>query len=193
MLARRLRSMVSLSPPSYLRPARPGLALEFDERPDGVAYTSVHGSLEVYLAPQELWNALLDFEGGPLTTEGLALPDRILPLSEVVTLWKTGLLMEGRPTSDRLIEPEDLFRVVPELPVHERILFSEAGQASVQLGFGVTQITFDEPDLLNFGRSLYTHRLGFLASEAPSWSGRSWERSVELLESLLAMGLLERM
>jgi hypothetical protein len=192
-LSRRLRLMSPIAPPRHLRPARPGLALEYEEGNESVAYTPVQGALDVHVASIDLWSALLAFEGGPLTEEGLKLPDRMLPAEDAIRLWKNGLLVEGGPVVARAVEPEDRLRVVPRLPIQERVLFSETGAATVEISAGSTELSFDEPELLRFGRTLYARRQGFVAAEAKEWSGRSWEQAAELLDGLLALGLLERL
>jgi len=64
--------------------------------------------------------------------------------------------------------------------------------ATVELKVGSTELCFDEPDLLTFGRNLFARRSGFMAEEAQQWSGRSWEQTAELLDTLVGMGVLER-
>lgn len=190
VLATRLRAIAERPLPQNLRPATPGVAFAYEEGTDHVAYTSA--AFDVHTAPIALWNALMAFEGGPLTDAGLALPGRVLSLTEAVELWKTGLLIEGKPIEEQAISPKDRLRVRGELPIRERILFSETGQATVEISIGVTEISFDEPDLLHFGRSFYARRQGFIAEEATAWSGRSWEQTAELLASLFSLGVLER-
>lgn len=113
-------------------------------------------------------------------------------MAEVNELWKSGLLVEGRTRGAEPVGPEDRLRVVPGLPIQERLLFTENGVATVELNVGATQLTFDEPELLGFGRALYARRLGFIAGEAQPWAGRSMEQTMELLDSLLNLGVLER-
>ena len=192
VLVRRLGAMAALQPPRHLRPARPGLELEYEEVSGAMAYISAQGSFEVSLAPTSLWDALSEFGGGPLTDAGLALPDRVMSLEEAVALWKEGLLVEGEPVAEEPMKPGDRLRFVAGLPKNERILFSESGVASIVLRVGSTELTFDEPDLLNFARTVYARYQGFVAEEAQVWSGRSWEETAELLESLLGVGVLER-
>jgi hypothetical protein len=111
-------------------------------------------------------------------------------------LWRAGVLMEGPISSSTPVRPTDRLRVAPHLELQERVSFSEAGQATVTLRVGAAEVDFDEPDLLLFGRTLAARRAGFDAGEATGWAREgqalTWERVAGMLETLVAMGVLER-
>ncbi len=68
------------------------------------------------------------------------------------------------------------------------------GNRELHIFFGVKEITLDEPDLLSFGETLLTQDQ-FMAASATGWSSGEpypWERVRELLEALLAEGILSR-
>jgi len=71
------------------------------------------------------------------------------------------------------------------------------GTAQLEVQCGTTRLTFDEPDLVAFGRNLVVHQNGFRAQDAEHWAdpGKTyaWEQVSELLDRLLAAGILQRM
>jgi hypothetical protein len=71
------------------------------------------------------------------------------------------------------------------------------GKLQLDVQCGTKRLTFDDPDLLAFGRNLVVHQNGFRAQEAEHWAdpGKTyaWEQVSELLDTLLAEGILQRM
>lgn len=71
------------------------------------------------------------------------------------------------------------------------------GKVQLDVECGTKELTFDDPELLAFGRNLVVHQNGFRAQDAVHWAepGKtySWEQVSELLDTLLAEGILQRM
>ena len=71
------------------------------------------------------------------------------------------------------------------------------GKVQLDVECGTKELTFVELDLLAFGRNLVVHQNGFRAQDAVHWAepGKtySWEQVSELLDTLLAEGILQRM
>jgi hypothetical protein len=71
------------------------------------------------------------------------------------------------------------------------------GKLQLDVQCGTKLLTFDDPDLLAFGRNLVVHQNGFRAQEAVHWAepGKpyAWEQVRELFDTLLAEGILQRM
>jgi hypothetical protein len=57
-------------------------------------------------------------------------------------------------------------------------------------------VVFDDPDLLRFGERLASVPGGFVAADATTWTvdggPHEWSRVSEVLDALLAEGMLER-
>jgi hypothetical protein len=70
------------------------------------------------------------------------------------------------------------------------------GKVQLDVECGTKELTFDDPELLAFGRNLVVHQNGFRAQDAVHWAepGKtySWEQVSELLDTLLAEGILQR-
>lgn len=84
------------------------------------------------------------------------------------------------------------------LPLRRRFTYeyetTPEGHQELHLFFGVKEISFDEPDLFSFGETLIQQEQ-FMAGSATTWSTGepySWERVRDLLETLLAEGILSR-
>lgn len=93
----------------------------------------------------------------------------------------------------------ELLRLSPAallaFPMHQRVieqvLKNDAGQDELFLFYGDQQISFDEPELFDFGKTL-AKQSRFIAGSATTWgAGYAWERVQELLEQLLEAGILE--
>lgn len=88
------------------------------------------------------------------------------------------------------IEPHDqLF-----LPLNKRVVVQYAaggdGARELHLYCGPKEVIFDEPELFGFGETLAKHA-SFIAGSAVQWtSGYDWPRVRELLEQLVAEGVL---
>ena len=71
------------------------------------------------------------------------------------------------------------------------------GKLQLDVQCGTKRLTFDDPELLAFGRNLVVHQNGFRAQDAVHWAdpGKTyaWEQVSELLDTLLAEGILQRM
>jgi Fe-S-cluster containining protein len=71
------------------------------------------------------------------------------------------------------------------------------GKLQLEVQCGTKQLTFDDPELLAFGRNLVVHQNGFRAQDAVHWAdpGKTyaWEQVSELFDTLLAEGILQRM
>jgi hypothetical protein len=92
------------------------------------------------------------------------------------------------------VEPhETLYLPLRRRSTREYVTTPE-GNRELHIFFGVKEITLDEPDLLSFGETLLTQDQ-FMAASATGWSSGEpypWERVRELLEALLAEGILSR-
>jgi len=88
------------------------------------------------------------------------------------------------------IEPQDqLF-----LPLNKRVVVQYAtgdeGVRELHLYCGPKEVIFDEPELFGFGEALAKHA-SFIAGAAVEWTvGYDWPRVRELLEQLVAEGIL---
>jgi len=71
------------------------------------------------------------------------------------------------------------------------------GKLQLDVQCGTKRLTFDDPELLAFGRNLVVHQNGFRAQDAEHWAepGKTyaWEQVSELFDTLLAAGILQRM
>jgi len=71
------------------------------------------------------------------------------------------------------------------------------GKLQLEVQCGTTRLTFDDPELVAFGRNLVVHQNGFRAQDAVHWAdpGKTyaWEQVSELFDTLLAEGILQRM
>jgi hypothetical protein len=68
---------------------------------------------------------------------------------------------------------------------------SESGEMEIHLEYGEREISFDEPAFFGFAEGLATHSR-FLARDAMQWGdGYDWSSVKELLETLLAEGILQ--
>lgn len=71
------------------------------------------------------------------------------------------------------------------------------GKLQLEVQCGTKRLTFDDPELLAFGRNLVVHQNGFRAQDAEHWAepGKTyaWEQVSELFDTLLAEGILQRM
>jgi hypothetical protein len=82
------------------------------------------------------------------------------------------------------------------LPLHRRTVvqyaLNEAGERELRLFYGDKEISFDEPDLFVFGETL-ARQSRFVAGVATTWGGPlEWSRVRDLLQTLLAEGVLVR-
>jgi hypothetical protein len=82
------------------------------------------------------------------------------------------------------------------LPMHQRVITQfiadAAGNPVLYLFCGDQEVSFDEPELFAFGETL-ARQSRFLAGSCIHWGqGYEWPRMQELLEALLAAGILER-
>ena len=82
------------------------------------------------------------------------------------------------------------------LPRHKRVVAQYTTDASglteLHLHYGDREISFDEPELFAFGESL-SKQARFMAGAATAWGkGYAWPQIQELLEHLLAEGVLQR-
>lgn len=80
------------------------------------------------------------------------------------------------------------------LPLHKRVIVqysdTPSGTRELHLYYGDKEISFDEPDLFEFGESL-AKQSRFIARSATEWgSGNEWPRIQELLEQLVEEGIL---
>ncbi|MBK8714051.1 MAG: hypothetical protein IPN32_04850 [Deltaproteobacteria bacterium] len=89
------------------------------------------------------------------------------------------------------IEPTDVIYMP-----HRRRLFHEwgvlEGQRTLTLHYGEKEVVFDEPDQIPFGEALLAHAR-FVAQESTHWAlsrPRAWESARDLLEVLVAEGIL---
>jgi hypothetical protein len=82
------------------------------------------------------------------------------------------------------------------LPMHKRMVaqyaVNESGAPELRLYYGTKEISFDEPELFAFGETL-AKQAQFRAGDATAWGGNhAWLRIKELLEQLIAEGILVR-
>lgn len=80
------------------------------------------------------------------------------------------------------------------LPKHKRVFVQyvdgESGTAELRLYYGDKEISFDEPELFDFGEGL-AKQSRFLAGDATTWGANyDWPRIRELLEQLIDAGVL---
>ena len=80
-------------------------------------------------------------------------------------------------------------------PMHQRVIVQYSGEAEdgrqLHLYYGDKEITFEDPSLFKFGESL-ARQSRFVAGSAIAWGdGQSWQQVREMLENLLAEGILE--
>ncbi len=81
-------------------------------------------------------------------------------------------------------------------PKHKRVfaqyVTGESGVKELRLYYGDKEISFDEPELFDFGEGL-AKQPRFIASEATKWGAHyEWPRIQELLEQLIEEGVLQR-
>ena len=81
------------------------------------------------------------------------------------------------------------------LPLHKRVIVqysdTPSGTRELHLYYGDKEISFDEPDLFEFGENL-ARQSCFIAGSATEWgSGNDWPRIQELLEQLVEEGILQ--
>src|SRR5262249_22999525 len=93
--------------------------------------------------------------------------------------------------------PQPVLEADDELvfPQHKRLVIQYASDAAggteLHLYCGEKEITFDEPELFAFGEGL-AKQARFVARTATTWGeGYDWPRVQELLEQLLAEGILQ--
>ena len=97
---------------------------------------------------------------------------------------------EPSEESEVQIEPHDqLF-----LPMNKRVVVQYAaggdGARQLHLYCGPKEVIFDEPELFGFGENLAKHA-SFIAGSSVQWTvGYDWPRVRELLEALIAEGVL---
>ena len=100
------------------------------------------------------------------------------------------------PGSAVEVRPDDVLRFPPHVAVAAEVDFDEAGRAVVVVQCGSQQLTFDDAELLVFGRKLVACSDGFRAGDAVAWglagSEHAWSRVAELLDMLLTAGVLVR-
>lgn len=80
------------------------------------------------------------------------------------------------------------------LPLHQRVVVQQgldgAGQPLLQLFCGDQEVSFDEPELFDFGRTL-ARQSQFRAQDATGWAtGLGWPRAQALLAQLIHSGVL---
>ena len=80
-------------------------------------------------------------------------------------------------------------------PLHKRVIVQystdSTGTRELYLYYGDKEISFDKPDLFEFGESL-AKQSRFIARSATGWgSGYEWPRIQELLEQLIEEGILQ--
>lgn len=99
--------------------------------------------------------------------------------------------MHGMPTQSRVLRASD------ELifPQHKRSIvqysIDESGTKELYIYYGDKEISFDEPELFEFGENLAKHP-GFIAGAALNWgSGYEWPQIQGLLEQLIEEGILQ--
>ena len=81
-------------------------------------------------------------------------------------------------------------------PDHKRVFTQyetrEDGATELRLYYGQKEISFDEPELFNFGEAL-AKRPRFTAGSATTWGSQcDWPRIRDLLEQLVEEGVLRR-
>ena len=81
-------------------------------------------------------------------------------------------------------------------PKHKRVVTAysknTSGDMELHLYYAEKEIVFDEPELFAFGEGL-AKQARFVAKSAVTWGeGYDWPRVQELLEQLLAEGILQR-
>nr|QKW93941.1 hypothetical protein [Vitiosangium cumulatum] len=92
------------------------------------------------------------------------------------------------------IEPHEVLYLPLRRRFTREYTTTPEGNEELHLLFGVKEISFDEPDLFSFGETLIKQDQ-FMAGSATTWSAGepySWSRVKELLETLLAEGILSR-
>ena len=80
-------------------------------------------------------------------------------------------------------------------PMHKRVIVQYSsgisGSRELHIYYGDKEISFEEPELFDFGENL-AKQPGFVAGTATSWGkGYEWPRVRELLEQLLEEGILK--
>lgn len=106
-------------------------------------------------------------------------------------MWSVGDIIVDTSAPSAPIEPTDVIYMP-----HRRRLFHEwgvlEGQRTLTLHYGEKEVVFDEPDQIPFGEALLAHAR-FVAQESTCWTAtrpRAWESARELLEILVAEGIL---
>jgi len=104
--------------------------------------------------------------------------------------------MEAEASLEREIARRASLAATDELvlPKHKRVFVQyvdgENGARELRLYYGDKEISFDEPELFDFGEGL-ARQSRFLAADATTWGeGYDWPRIRELLEQLIDEGVL---
>lgn len=94
------------------------------------------------------------------------------------------------------LEPSDRLFVSDSDPLEVETDWDAHGRAVVRLRAGALEISFDEPELLEFGRQLGRWCGGFVAGDATGWTRAAqplaWDQVATMLEQLLDKGVLVR-
>lgn len=111
---------------------------------------------------------------------------------EIQTPNSTGCPMDGQYADQSSLEPEDMLCCPHHRRMVSEYVTTESGGQELHIYYGEKDITFDEPELFQFGESLAAHER-FVARDATNWgAGYDWSRVRELLSQLLTGGILER-
>lgn len=104
----------------------------------------------------------------------------------------SGCPMDGQYADQNLLEPEDQLSCPHYRRMVSEYVTTDSGGQELHIYYGERDITFDEPELFQFGEGLATHEW-FVARDATNWgAGYDWSRVRELLSRLLTEGILER-
>lgn len=98
----------------------------------------------------------------------------------------------SKEAAPKPVSPDDLLHVPKRRRLSHTWVEEPAQPRQLFIYYGLTEICFDEPELLTFGQKLLTEEQ-FRAQDAIHWSDADplpWEKVKEMLEALVAEGVL---